>query len=798
MIATSLTATAAGRALCRRRVGAPIHAQKMRSNNCCFAPCQTAPSSLSSWQCSSTRPNDMGSIHRYFAIISRPFSVESSPVMSSVSPTPTEDKSTTSNTSNEQLDNIAAASEIPHKSKRRRRKISNNFNSTQQDKKQATALPPLTEDEYDPEAIVKQVFTTSKWKQHFNYEYVRLTVDDYERHLRYVLDHIQQQQKDDGNDKLQNGPSASLDMLLANIHPSQAKCAATHKLLSPKILANAIRSLLRTRMDTPLLSQRIRDIERLVGLIGWTPITEELSYRLLEANGKAGNVKRTLALLELRRRRGYIPREQDDRTFQHDDEVDDDDKKKNSSGIQRGEKEFIHAIQSIQSAQLPLRRSRNIYTHESSIGSDMALLDNPTRYLDAILLNMSQRNVPLRPEIATQMLNCYASTGRTGRALHYFYKVVRDPVEEDGYYIPGPHPTSLGKEELGEWKDGRRRDGMGRFVDSGLEENGAEEEDEDDDDDGNMMEALDNIDINNNGERQDEKNTTNKKTKPRMIMHPLPPFHKIPSHVEGANLTLNSDHQRPISFVKAPSWSSSSSSLQHEQQTNVSRTMSKTKYEWEVDREWSLSLTAAFAFADSLTHGACGHDPIELNVGGWNCLVKACCYRGAFHRALKILNETMPQKGIEPDSYSYNTILAGLARVGDISSLKEYLMSMTNKRVRIDKYTVQAMADGFLNVGDISGASTMVQDIFNQHDTLPPYTTHLKIIEFALSNGLIFEAKRHVYFIQQLWKWEPSKHHDKKFIEIMEATKHNPKLSRESLKRLFRHFSEDLRDEDFF
>jgi pentatricopeptide repeat protein len=185
-------------------------------------------------------------------------------------------------------------------------------------------------------------------------------------------------------------------------------------------------------------------------------------------------------------------------------------------------------------------------------------------------------------------------------------------------------------------------------------------------------------------------------------------------------------------------------------------------------------------------------------VGSWNCLIKACCYRGAFHRALKILNETMPQKGIEPDSYSYNTILAGLARVGDVPSLKELLVSMTNKRVPIDKYTVQAISDGLLNVGDISGASTIVQDIFNQHDTLPPYTTHLKIIEFALSNGLIFEAKRHVYFIQQLWKWKPSPLHDNKFCEIMNATQQNPKLSKVALQKLFRYFGEELRDEDFF
>jgi hypothetical protein len=136
--------------------------------------------------------------------------------------------------------------------------------------------------------------------------------------------------------------------------------------------------------------------------------------------------------------------------------------------------------------------------------------------------------------------------------------------------------------------------------------------------------------------------------------------------------------------------------------------------------------------------------------------------------------------------------------VGDIPSLKELLTGMTNKRVPINKYTVQAIADGLLNVGDISGASTIVQDVFNQHDTLPPYTTHLKIIEFALSNGLIYEAKRHVYFIQQLWKWQPSSHHDKTFCKIMETTQHNPKLSKGALQQLFKHFREELRDEDFF
>jgi hypothetical protein len=30
---------------------------------------------------------------------------------------------------------------------------------------------------------------------------------------------------------------------------------------------------------------------------------------------------------------------------------------------------------------------------------------------------------------------------------------------------------------------------------------------------------------------------------------------------------------------------------------------------------------------------------------------------------MQLLKDTMPQQGIEPDTFSYNTILAGLARV---------------------------------------------------------------------------------------------------------------------------------------
>ena len=108
------------------------------------------------------------------------------------------------------------------------------------------------------------------------------------------------------------------------------------------------------------------------------------------------------------------------------------------------------------------------------------------------------------------------------------------------------------------------------------------------------------------------------------------------------------------------------------------------------------------------------------------------------------------------------------------------------------------MVDGMLNMGDISGAITFVQDVFNQHGVLPPYTTHLKIIEFALASDLVYEAKRHIYLLQQIWKWEPNKYHSPEQIRLMEQTKHNPKLSKGSLQKLFAYFGERLHESDFF
>ena len=185
------------------------------------------------------------------------------------------------------------------------------------------------------------------------------------------------------------------------------------KLLTSEIVALAFKASMKMKMDTLELSKHVRQLERQIGVLEQTPLTDELSLRLLEANGKAGNVGRAMALLNLRKDRGYPP---------------------------AGTKEFRYAVQSIQSAGLYLRRShgRNIYsnTHQK--------LDNPTRWLDAILMNMNDRNFQLTVTLANRMLDCYASTGKTPNALHFFYKVQSDtnttnPVKMKMLQQPPPY-----------------------------------------------------------------------------------------------------------------------------------------------------------------------------------------------------------------------------------------------------------------------------------------------------------------------------------------------------------------------
>jgi pentatricopeptide repeat protein len=483
--------------------------------------------------------------------------------------------------------------------------------------------------------------------------------------------------------------------------------------LSSHTTRHAVIALTRCKLPTHVLSRRIRRWEYLIGHMGKTQMTDALSLALLETHGKSGNVGRAIQLLELRKSRNYRPTTS----------------------------EFIYAVTSINAAGLTLRKNRNVFLSEK----DQPSIDDPTRWLDSILLNMNQRGYELSTPLANRMINTYACTGRSAKSYHFFYKVTRQPVDDmdvdDDY-------------DVDTLEDDNHHDGV----------------DDNDDDD------LSNKSSTTSSTTSSMPTQWGKPVKVQLNMRPPPPYHKIPSQVRGK-------------LVRKPGSSAA---------TNNGN-IKQLKLDRESDPDWSPALTSAISFADSLKQGgACGHDPIELDLISYTTLMKACVYRGSLWRAMHILDEIMPKEGIKPDIVAYNVLLDGLARVGDVPTSKEYFRQLLSNGLQPTKQTVQAITDGMLNLGDVGTSITFVQDAFNQYSVLPPYTTHLKIIEFALGRNLVYEAKRHVFFIQQLWKWTPNlKYHSPEFCKIMELTQKNPKISRPALEKLFAYFGEELTDSDF-
>lgn len=275
-------------------------------------------------------------------------------------------------------------------------------------------LSLLMEEDYDPQGVTNDINRAAQWNQDsgnsknkddttskskWDPKFAVRAVDLYERHLKYI------------RHRLRSGTFSSSPKEDMQVQSCDNLDPKTGQLLSSATTERALKALLRCKLPTPSLSKRVREIECLVGRIDRTPLTDDLSLRLLEANGKSGNVGRSMALLQLRRSRGYPPRS----VF--------------NTGRRR-KTEFDYAIQSLISASLYLRRGRSIFTKDTN----QPELDNPTRWLDAILLNMSERGEKLTTAVANKMLRCYAMTGRTGRAVHGFYQVKLDPVDIDGRY----------------------------------------------------------------------------------------------------------------------------------------------------------------------------------------------------------------------------------------------------------------------------------------------------------------------------------------------------------------------------
>ena len=496
-------------------------------------------------------------------------------------------------------------------------------------------------------------------------------------------------------------------------------------LLSPESVIFALKALLKCRFETAQLSPLVRHWERTIGRLQQTPFTDHVSLRFLTAHAKAGNVASVIRLLQLRQQRHFPPRP----------------------------REFVFAVTAIQAApalQRHHRSHRNPYRPEVSLP---ALERNPTRWLDAILRNMHERQVPLTTELANHMLQCFSITGYSGKATHHFYRIKKEPIME--FLGEGNNNNHV---DSSKWSDMPR---AWYPVVSNSNKPSADQ-------------------ASSNSDKAKAKSRTSHQLVPvkiRLHYHAVqPPFPKRPSDVKGKLIHPAKRAGRENSWLNS----------------------GVTPLDFQRDPLFSETLTAASVFADSLQHGAFGHDPVQFNTGSYNALIKACVKHGAIWRAMHLIDHVMPQNQCPPTTFSYNLLLAGLARVGDVATAQEYYYKMLSSgSCTPDAYTVKALVDGQLNFGDVPGAVTTVQDIFHQHCVLPYHPTHLKVLEFCLAQDLIHEAKRYVYFLQELWHWKPNKYHSKEFIQVMQSTQRNKHIQKPALQKLFRYYGESLEESDF-
>lgn len=556
--------------------------------------------------------------------------------------------------------------------------------------------------ELDPSAGVPASFWTdlelaSQWKttkSDWDPQSCRKVVETYDQYLRFIV-------------KDQQASSSE----------------TTRRLVSAETVSVAFKALLKCRFDSPLdLSRTVRKWESYLGILGQTQLTDHLSLRLLTANAKAGNLGRCLSLLDLRKEKKYAIRKREIDFAIRSIQI-----AAASSTAQRSIGASTHQQESL-SSQLPFAqlRIKNIFVSDR----DQPATDNPTRWLDAILIHMKQRDFPLTTALANRMLQCYSGTGRTGKAVHHFYQVQRTMADTTASTTEGSSSTTT---------------------------------------------AVDGQDNSLPRERLYDRSTKKHvvvPTKVSLRYRSPPPFFKVPSQAKNRHLQVGGS--------------------------------TKTRADRESESEFSAPLAATFAFAHSLQLGACGHAPVTFDVHSYNALIKASVYRGALWRAMHVLDTMIPNardangNPLQPNNLSYNLILSGLARVGDVTAAQTYYQKMLmQSKLQPDSFTVRAIVEGLLNLSDTPGAITATQDFFNQHNVLPPISTHCKLLEVCLATGMVYEAKRYVYFLQQLWRWEPTIYHSPAVVHRLRAVQTHPQLQKEALQELFAYFGERLDESDF-
>ncbi|XP_078159332.1 uncharacterized protein LOC144554849 [Carex rostrata] len=124
----------------------------------------------------------------------------------------------------------------------------------------------------------------------------------------------------------------------------------------------------------------------------------------------------------------------------------------------------------------------------------------------------------------------------------------------------------------------------------------------------------------------------------------------------------------------------------------------------------------------------------------FNPLLKGLCKHNRIHEAAAIVLDKMPMLGCTPDLFSYNTLINGHCKKGDIEKAEELLDDMVSRGLQPDVVTYNTLIDGLCKKGLIDKALNMLQHIVSEgHE--PDVMTYTALMDALCKNGEIDKAK---------------------------------------------------------
>jgi hypothetical protein len=148
-----------------------------------------------------------------------------------------------------------------------------------------------------------------------------------------------------------------------------------------------------------------------------------------------------------------------------------------------------------------------------------------------------------------------------------------------------------------------------------------------------------------------------------------------------------------------------------------------------------------------------GHPRIPVREEYLVQILKGYCYAGFYNRAVNTAENLERLHGVKPTALIYEPLLYHLSVVnGALRASDDLFTSMLNKSIKPTVNIVNAVLLGSLKYHDNEVESIeKAQDLYNQHNVRPSPSVLLKILDKSLKKSNIYEAKRAVAIIQQLY-----------------------------------------------